>query len=75
MRDVLFEGQKDKVLNKQEFFKLLKFISALQNGYNIDDVSIQDLPGTEFLLFQLNSDRITCPKVTKEKCKRNYERE
>lgn len=43
VRDLLFEGQKDKVLGKQEFFKLLKFIAALQNGYTIDNVSIQEL--------------------------------
>jgi len=43
VRDLLFEGQKDKVLSKQEFFKLLKFIAALQNGYTIDNVSIQEL--------------------------------
>jgi len=38
------DGSK-QVLSQEDFYRMLKYIAAYQNGYNLDEISLEELPG------------------------------
>ena len=47
--DLVSDNGAKKILEKDEFFVLLRYVAASQQGYKIEDLDIEELPGQIFI--------------------------